>query len=216
MRKAPQSDRVFIPGPAGKLEGLIERPSSDDPAGAAVVCHPHPQHGGTLQNKVTHTLARAFLLRRFAVLRFNFRGVGKSEGTFDEGVGELDDAIAATRWIRERYAKLPLWMAGFSFGAAIAIKAGARVSADGLISVAPAVRRVADAPAPQPGSPWLVIQGEDDEVVDTEDTIAWLNHLDPGPELQLFPETGHFFHGKLVPLREAVESFLSRHERGGG
>lgn len=210
MRKAPKTEEVLIDGPSGLLEGLFERPARSEPEGAAVVCHPHPVHGGTLQNKVTHTLARAFLQCGFATLRFNFRGVGKSEGEFDEGAGELDDAIAAARWTRERYRDSPFWIAGFSFGAAIAVKAAGRVSADGLVSVAPAITRVAGNKGSQPTCPWLVIQGEDDELVDPEETIAWINGLDPGPELLMFPETGHFFHGKLVPLREAVEAFVSR------
>lgn len=211
MRKAPKTEEVLMDGPAGRLEGLFERPASGEPTGAAVVCHPHPVHGGTLQNKVTHTLARAFLQCGFATLRFNFRGVGESEGEFDEGGGELDDALAAIRWTRDRHPQPPFWVAGFSFGAAIAVKAASRVSADGLVSVAPAIRRVAGHSDPQPTCAWLVIQGESDELVDPEETIAWINGLEPGPELLMFPETGHFFHGKLVPLREAVEDFVSRH-----
>lgn len=214
MRKAPESEEVLIEGPAGRLEGLLERPGSGAPAGVAVVCHPHPVHGGTLQNKVTHTLARAFLARRFAALRFNFRGVGNSEGAFDEGMGELADAIAAAKWLRGRYAEGPLWVAGFSFGAAIAVKAAVTLAADGLVSVAPAISRVAGDPAGQPACPWLVIQGDVDELVDTDETIAWINGLEPGPELRIFPDTGHFFHGKLVPLREAVEMFVSGHTGG--
>jgi alpha/beta superfamily hydrolase len=210
MRKAPRTEEVLIDGPAGRLEGLYERPAAGEPTGAAVVCHPHPVHGGTLQNKVTHTLARAFLACGFATLRFNFRGVGKSEGAFDEGAGELADTVAATRWIADRQRGVPLWIAGFSFGAAIAIKAAGRNSADGLVSVAPAVTRVSGDSAPQPTCPWLVIQGEDDELVDPEETVAWINGLEPGPELLMFPETGHFFHGKLVPLREAVVDFVGR------
>jgi len=211
MLKAPKTEEVLIDGPAGRLEGLYERPASGEATGVAVVCHPHPVHGGTMQNKVTHTLARAFLACGFATLRFNFRGVGESEGEFDEGAGELDDAGAATRWIRDRHREPPLWISGFSFGAAIAIKAATTFSAAGLVSVAPAITRVAGGSAAQPTCPWLVIQGEDDELVDAEETIAWINGLEPGPELLMFPETGHYFHGRLVRLREAVEEFVSRH-----
>lgn len=211
MARAPESEALFIDGPAGRLEALFERRPDADPAGVAVVCHPHPVHGGTMQNKVTHTLARAFLGQGFAALRFNFRGVDGSEGEFDEGAGELDDAIAATCWARDRQPDVPLWIAGFSFGAAIAVKAAAEVSVDGLVSVAPAISRVAGNDVAQPTCPWLVIQGEVDELVDTEETIAWINGLEPGPELEIFAGTGHFFHGKLVRLRETVESFISDH-----
>jgi hypothetical protein len=211
MRKAPKTEEVLIDGPAGRLEGLFERPAYGATTGVALVCHPHPVQGGTLQNKVTHTLARAFQTCGFATLRFNFRGVGESEGEFDEGAGELEDAVAATGWIRDRRREPALWLAGFSFGAAIAVKAASRVSADGLVSVAPAITRVAGDAGLQPTCPWLVVQGEDDELVDPEETIAWVNGLEPGPELLLFPGTGHFFHGKLVPLREAVVDFVSRY-----
>jgi alpha/beta superfamily hydrolase len=211
MRKPPKTEEALIDGPVGRLEALLERPDSVETTGVAVVCHPHPVHGGTLRNKVTHTLARGFLACGFATLRFNFRGVGRSEGAFDEGVGELQDAVAASRWIRDRHPDPPLWLAGFSFGATIAVKVAGGLPAAGLISVAPAITRVAGDSGPQPTCPWLVIQGEDDELVDPEETIAWINGLEPGPELSLFPETGHFFHGQLVQLREVVEDFVSRH-----
>lgn len=210
MRKAPQAENLLIAGPAGNVEALLEQPPSGEVRGAVVVCHPHPVQGGTMQNKVAHTLARAFLACDFAALRFNFRGVGQSEGQFDQGEGELQDTVAMARWLAGRYPSAPQWVAGFSFGAAVAIRAAAAIDADGLISVAPAISRVTGASGPQPGCPWLVIQGADDELVDPDDTIAWLNSLDPGPELEIMRETGHFFHGKLVPLRETVENFVSQ------
>lgn len=211
MSKLPQSENLFIDGPAGKLEALLESPAAGDVRGSAVVCHPHPEHGGTLQNKVVHTLARSFVAQEFAVLRFNFRGVGESDGAFDEGEGEVQDALAAVRVMRERYEGLPLWLAGFSFGAAIAVRAAGEAGADGLVSVAPAVSRVAGGPGPQPGCPWLIVQGDQDDLVPADDTVEWVNSLDPGPELQILSETGHFFHGKLVRLRSAVEAFIDGH-----
>lgn len=211
MRKPPQSERLYLDGPAGTLETLVEWPAGADAAGAAVVCHPHPMHGGTMQNKVAHTLARAFLGRGYAAARFNFRGVGESDGSFDEGRGEILDALAVIDSVRERYPGLPLWLAGFSFGAAIAIRAAAEQSASGLVSVAPAITRVKGSAAAQPDCPWLIIQGDRDELVDVEETVEWVNTLSPGPELQVFADTEHFFHGKLLQLRDAVESFVDRH-----
>lgn len=208
MSKPPQSESIVIDGPAGRLEALLESPQDGDPLGVAVICHPHPQHEGTLQNKVVYTLARAFVAQGFLALRFNFRGVGSSEGQFDEGRGELQDALAAVREARERVAGVPLWVAGFSFGAAIAVRAAAGSHANGLVCVAPAVSRVKENSGKQPDCPWLVIQGDQDELVDAGDTIEWVNALDPGPELQIFEATGHFFHGKLVRLRKAVELFV--------
>jgi hypothetical protein len=216
MSKIPHSERVFVAGPAGRLEALFEAPADAPAIGAAVICHPHPQYGGTLQNKVAHTLARAFVARNFLALRFNFRGVGGSEGKFDDGPGELQDALAAGRAARERCPDGPLWFAGFSFGAAIAIQAAAESDADGLVSVAPAVSRVKGYSSRQPACPWLVIQGEEDELVNVDDTIAWVNDLDPGPELQIFASTEHFFHGQLVRLRKTVESFITEHAQPPG
>lgn len=117
MRKRPQKHEFLIDGSAGDLEALLESPPVADLAGCVVVCHPHPVHGGSLQNKVTHTLARGFLSKDFAALRFNFRGVGKSAGAFDNGDGELDDVFAAVDCLRTGFPGIPLWIAGFSFGA---------------------------------------------------------------------------------------------------
>jgi len=213
MRQRPQQDRPRIDGPAGLLEALLERPTEVTVAGCAVVCHPHPLHGGTLENKVTHMLARSFVAKGISALRFNFRGVGASEGTFDAGNGELADVLAAVAWLREAQPGLPLWLGGFSFGAAMAIRAAVECDPAGLISVAPAVSRFAGNLAVQPQCPWLILQGDQDELVDIEDTIAWVNTLDPGPELEIFPDTEHFFHGKLIPLRDSVESFIQENTK---
>lgn len=210
MPKPPQAEKLFIDGPAGRLEAILEYPAEGDVLGSVVVCHPHPQHGGTMHNKVAHTLARAFLRLGFGALRFNFRGTENSEGTYDNGDGELTDALAAMAWMRERSPALPLWLAGFSFGAAIAVKAAAVSKIDGLISVAPAITRFASGLESQPDCPWLVVQGDRDELVDVEDTVAWVNSLEPGPELLIVPEGEHFFHGRLVELREAVGGFVEK------
>lgn len=210
MRKHPKKHQFLINGPAGDLEALLEIATDGDLAGCAVVCHPHPVHGGTMQNKVAHTLARGFLGLGFAALRFNFRGVGQSDGAFDDGKGELEDALAAVSWARKEYPDVPLWIAGFSFGAAMAIRAAVATEPDGLISIAPAVARFAGNPDPQPGCPWLIVQGDQDELVAIDETVSWVNKLEPGPELEVFTHTDHFFHGKLTALRDAVEEFVGR------
>jgi len=206
----PQSEQVSIPGPVGVLEAVLETPADGAVLGAVVVCHPHPQHGGTMHNKVAHTLARAFVRMGFAALRFNFRGTEGSAGRFDEGIGELDDALAAVAWLRARFAAVPHWLAGFSFGAAIAIRAAISVRPDGLITVAPAVARFAAGLEKQPDCPWLIVQGDQDELVDIEATIAWVNDLLPGPELAVMPGAEHFFHGRLLELRELVTDFVQK------
>ena len=120
-------EELELGGPAGKLEALLEFREDSDLSGTVVVCHPHPAHGGTMHNKVVHTLARAFVRLGFSSLRFNFRGTGKSEGEYDESRGELQDALAAIGWMRQRAPELPLWIGGFSFGAAIAIRAAIEI-----------------------------------------------------------------------------------------
>ena len=208
MTKIPASESLMIDGPAGALEALVEYPRDAAPTGVAVVCHPHPLHGGTMTNKVAHTLARSFVGTGHAALRFNFRGAGKSGGAFDDGIGEVADVEAAVGWMRTSHPNLPLWLAGFSFGAAMAVHAALRVDPSGLISVAPAVSRFIGRMESQPRCPWLIVQGDQDELVDIEETIAWINELEPGPELEVFEGTEHFFHGKLVMLRNAVEDFI--------
>jgi len=208
MPGPPESEDVAIDGPAGRLEALYECPQEAAPRASVVVCHPHPQYGGTLRNKVVHTLARAFVRQDCAALRFNFRGVGKSEGAWDEGQGEQADAEAAVEWLRRRLPGIPLWLAGFSFGAAIAIRVAASAEPAGLVTVAPAVRRFAAGLESQPDCPWLVVQGDADELVDVAETIDWVNGLAPGPELVVMPGVDHFFHGRLVELRATVSAFL--------
>jgi len=206
--KPPRSQKTSVSGPVGTLEAIVETPVAGEPLGVVVVCHPHPQHGGTMHNKVAHTLARGFVRLGFAALRFNFRGTQGSDGEYDEGIGELDDALAALRWMRAEFADGPVWLAGFSFGAAIALRAAIEEPVDGLVTVAPAVSRFASGLASQPQCPWLIVQGDQDELVDIDETVEWVNRLGPGPELAVFPETSHFFHGKLVLLRQAVENFV--------
>lgn len=209
MQKPAKQEQFSIEGPAGSLECLLEAPADTVTRGAAVVCHPHPVHGGTLQNKVAHTLARGFLNSGFHALRFNFRGVGKSEGSFDDGEGEVGDVLAAVDWLRRSSPGVPLWLSGFSFGAAMAVKAAIRQPPAGLISVAPAVARFADNLDAQPQCPWLIVQGDEDELVDIDATLEWVNSLQPGPEVAVIAGAEHFFHGKLVQLRDTVEAFVA-------
>ena len=209
MNKVAQTEKLSFRGPAGQLEAIIDSPGGTAAVGVAVVCHPHPQHGGTMHNKVAHTLARSFVRSGLATLRFNFRGTEGSEGQYDEGVGELDDALAAMEWLRERIPDGPLWLGGFSFGAAIAVRAAVETEVSGLISVAPAVYRFAGDLEDQPRCPWLVVQGDEDELVDVAETIDWINSLEPGPELIVLSGAEHFFHGRLNDLREAAMEFVA-------
>lgn len=213
MTKAPKKEDLVVDGPAGPLEALLES-KGDAPTGAAVVCHPHPLHGGTMHNKVAHTLARAFVNAGMVALRFNFRGVGESAGSFAEGAGEADDVLAAVSYLRSRFPDLALWLGGFSFGAAMASRVASAAGVQGLVAVAPASSRL-DEEFVQPDCPWLIVHPEDDELVPIDETVAWVDALRPGPELVVFPETSHFFHGKLVELRETVVDFVVRSSSAG-
>ncbi len=211
MPKPSSTENLFLDGPAGRLEAILEVPADAAVAGAVMVLHPHPQHAGTMRNKVVHTLARSFALMGFAALRFNFRGTENSAGEYDEGGGELQDALAVAAWMRAQYPHKPFWLAGFSFGAAISIRAAVAMPPDGLISVAPAISRFRETLERQPELPWLIVQGDRDELVDVDETIAWVNGLEPGPELLVMSGAEHFFHGRLIDLRAAVTGFVERH-----
>ena len=203
------TDAISIEGPAGRLQALAELPSADSGQALAVVCHPHPLYQGTMDNKVVHTLVRACTRAGTPAVRFNFRGVGDSEGVHDNGVGEIDDALAVVDWAQARWPDRELWLLGFSFGGVIAAQAALRKGATVLVTVAPAVTRLAlDAQASSLPR-WLIVQGEDDDVVPASAVIDWLNDAPPGPQLVTLPQAGHFFHGQLNALREIVQKFLA-------
>jgi len=201
---------VAIAGPAGALEARVEEPVPGVvPAAVGVVCHPHPLYGGTLQNKVVHTLARAMQELGVPTVRFNFRGVGGSAGGYDNGAGELDDALAVCAWARQRWSCDALWLAGFSFGSAVALQAAQSVVPRALVTVAPPVGRIIVAPVPRPACPWLVVQGDRDELVDVTQVRNWVGDYAPPPLLVVLDGAEHFFHGRLGELRAAVMEFLS-------
>jgi len=207
-----------IEGPAGLLEVVVEEPTHA-PVGLVVVAHPHPLMGGTMDNKVVHTLVRAFVLEGWRAVRFNFRGVGHSEGAWDEGRGESDDmqAVIAHHLADPAVQGRPLALAGFSFGGFVAARTHARLAeaanADpqavrpaGLVLVSPATSRF-DVPAVPAHT--LVVEGEQDDVVPLTSILDWARPQ--GLPVTVVPGTGHFFHGQLPRLRELVR----RHLRAG-
>jgi len=209
MAKAPAKESISIAGPAGQLEVLLERPEGFDGRRVAVVCHPHPQHQGTMLNKVVHTLARAMTDIGVAAVRFNFRGVGASEGEYGGGTGELADLEYVAAFARQRWPEAELWLAGFSFGAVISARAAEQLSPARLISIAPAVNILGRNLRSTPAMPWLIIQGSADDVVAADDVMEWVADLEPRPELIILPGVGHFFHGHLVDLRELLVARLA-------
>ena len=198
--------RQTIAGPAGAIECAIDAPAGEA-IGTAVICHPHPLHGGTMDNKVAQTLARAFIQLGYRAVRFNFRGVGASQGAHDEGPGEVDDALAVIAFHRQPHQ--PLMLAGFSFGAYVASQAAARLGDDmkaqRLVLVGPSTQKqqVPNVPADT-----VVIHGEADDVVPLAATLDWARPQ--ALPIIVFPGVGHFFHGQLGLLKNVVMQQLQR------
>jgi alpha/beta superfamily hydrolase len=208
--KQPIAERISIAGPAGQLEALIETPPDFDATRVGVVCHPHPLHGGTMTNKVAYTLARTINDLRAPAVRFNFRGVGASEGRYADGLGEIDDALAIIEWARKRWPGSQLWLAGFSFGGAVALRAAEIADAKRLVTVAPAVVGLDSSGIDLPKCPWLVVQGDQDELVNIDEVRRWIAQLKSPPDLAVLPAAEHFFHGRLTELRDVVRTWLQR------
>lgn len=202
---ARRIESVMIAGPVGRLEALLEEPEDGDPVEAALVCHPHPRHGGTMHNKVVHRMARGLRAAGRAVLRFNYRGVNLSEGRYDHGNGEVEDARAALSWLLGRYARLPYSLAGFSFGSRIVLKLGCdlghaeRIIAAGFPTVYPDRECLGHCAAPR-----VFIQSTHDEYgprAELEAVVAGL----PEPKRLVWVEArDHFFAGGLDRFEEEV------------
>jgi hypothetical protein len=205
---------LFLQGPAGRLEAILKEPASEVTR-AAIVCHPHPLFGGTMHNKVVFRIARAFQDAGFAVLRFNFRGAGKSEGVHDNGRGEQDDLQAALRFIETKYPKSALWLAGFSFGATVMLRAacedeglramvaaGTPVSRQDLANVSPC------------NKPKLFVQGALDEFGSPEDLRRFVATLEGTNHLKIVEGADHFFEGHLPEVFQAATDFIRLVEEG--
>ncbi len=202
----PVPQPVSINGPSGVLQAIVDEPIGTVVPAIAVVCHPHPLQGGTMTNKVVHTLARACNEVGAPTVRFNYRGVGGSEGAYGDGIGETDDALAVIEWVHARWPAAPLWLAGFSFGGGVALRASVRTSTARLITVAPAAARAADQTIPD--CPWLLVQGDADDVIPAAMVLDWASSLRVTPDIRVLAGAGHFFHGRLVELREVVRDWL--------
>ncbi len=207
---AGASAELMIPGPAGRLEALLATPKGAL-TGVCVICHPHPLFGGTMTNKVVWALSNAALKCGLRTLRFNFRGVGRSEGLFDDTIGETADALAVADALRATAPTLPLVMAGFSFGGHVALKAASRTDTAALVTIAPPMGRYLKTTEPpaHPGVPWLAVHSADDDVVSYAETRAAFATYTPPPQFVHFDGAGHFFHGRLGELETAVRAFLT-------
>ncbi|MBB6243591.1 alpha/beta fold hydrolase [Rhodanobacter sp. MP1X3] len=201
-----QAASFMLDGPTGKLETITDvAESACARRGVAVICHPNPVQGGTMHNKVVTMAERALRESGLDTVRFNFRGTGNSPGEYDNGKGEGDDLAAVVAWVRRMRPDDALWLAGFSFGSYVTISRAAQLHADALISIAPPVGRWAFGELAVPTCPWLVVQGEADEVVEPQAVFDWIDALEKKPELVRMPDTSHFFHRRLMDLRGAIK-----------
>jgi uncharacterized protein len=202
-----------IPGPAGLLELAISAPHNQSPTNSpralALICHPHPLHGGTMHNKVVTTLERSFRELDCLCVRFNFRGVGQSGGVYANGIGESEDLAAVLAFVQAELGEdsqgLPLWLAGFSFGSFVSARMANALRAQRLLSIAPPVQSWDFMAIDPPTMAWTIIQGDADEVVEAQAVYDFAKQFQPPPQLIKMSAT-HFFHGVLTELRAHVNA----------
>ena len=214
-----QETRLFIPGPAGQLQAIATpgrksgdkppKPAANDAQQVAIVCHPHSLMGGTMNNKVVHTIAQTHRDQGHHVVRFNFRGVEQSEGEYAGGIGESDDLLAVMEWVKSCFPAAKIWLAGFSFGAFVAARTLSMALAKGyqvqhLLLVAPAVENYPFTDLTEFAVPMTVIYGDQDEVVDCSEIVAWFDSVATEKQVACLAGAGHFFHGRLTELKSTV------------
>ncbi len=202
---------LTLNGTDGTLEGIFQSSKNPNPNYLAILGHPHSLYGGTMQNKVVTTLARAFQDLDISSVRFNFRGVGKSQGVYDAGIGESEDMLAIINHYQNENPNVRFFIAGFSFGSYVAYRAAAQTKKEdilGLISVAPAVQHYDFTEFKNLTFPWTIIQGEEDDTALPEAVYEWHDQLEPKPQLIKMPETGHFFHSRLGELKEHLTTVI--------
>ena len=206
-----QEVALLLDGPSGSLEARYQ--NNPQASGLALLCHPNPAQGGSMLNKVVSTLQRSARDAGFCTLRFNYRGVGASAGSHCLGPGEVDDAEAALAWLSAQHPDLPVTLLGFSFGGYVAASLATRLADRGeglqhLLMVAPAVNRLLAKVVFLPQMRLTLIQPEQDEVISADQVYAWSAELERDHELLRVAECGHFFHGKLLELKELVQPRL--------
>lgn len=213
------AEATVVPGPEGPIEVCWEAPegaSTFPQPLVAVIAHPHPQYGGTMDNKVVTTLARLYRRLGAVAVRFNFRGVGASAGVHDEGCGEVDDLLAVARWAQERWPSSELLLAGYSFGSAIAAAASERSAARHLVLVAPPVDRYPYATRGDFACSTTIVLGGADDLVDADAVTAWAAPRAAVGQVILLPAASHFFHGELVALERELAPAISAALQGAG
>ena len=207
-----QEQPIIIPGPAGNIEAMLHIPHDTATyKQVGIICHPHPLQGGTMSNKVVTTMQRTFRELGLPTVRFNFRGVGQSAGEYDHGKGETEDLFAVIAWAKQQFPTKTILLAGFSFGSYVAFRAAHSIeNLEGLISIAPPVTYVDFNEIPLPTSTWIIVQGDEDEVIDPTAVFTWIDGLTIQPTVLHFENAGHFFHGRLVELRERLAAAIQQ------
>ena len=196
---------TIINGVAGDIETVVTRPEKlTDTTPIVIISHPHPLYGGSMTNKVVHILAKSFSELNAITVRFNFRGVGKSAGKYDDGLGEAEDLQLLADELKQWRPQAPIWLAGFSFGAYVTTRAQAVINPEKLLLVAPPVSMYLFDELAEIKIPWVVIQGGQDEVIDAAAVKRWVSQRPNEPELIWMEDAGHFFHGKLNEIKESL------------
>ncbi len=202
---------IFFEGPAGRIEGIIKE--SDGPVShCAIVCHPHPLYGGTMHNKVVFRIARSFQDAGFSVLRFNFRGTDLSDGKYDDGIGEQDDLRAAVKFMMDKHPDAALWIAGFSFGAAVMLRAlECNEPLQAIVGAGVPFSKYDFTRITHCKKAKLFVQGQRDEFGSPDELKGWVDTLDEPKELRIITGADHFFDGHLTELQQCISDFVARH-----
>ena len=202
-----ERSEILLLGAAGAIECAVDCPDPDEERPATIIiCHPHPLHGGTMHNKVVTIAERAMRELGLRTVRFNFRGVGLSEGEHDDGYGETDDLFTVAEWVRRTRPDDSLWLGGFSFGSWVSTRAALNLRLGQLISIAPPVDRFDFACMGRPDCPWLVVTGDEDELVNIDAVRQWAATLEPPVDLTVMEGADHFFHRRIMDLRGLLKN----------
>lgn len=204
-----QQAHFVIPGAAGRIEVITDAPKAAAINTTAIICHPHPLMSGTMHNKVVSTVARGAKESGLHTVRFNFRGVGESDGEHTQGIGETDDLVTLVNWVQRQRPHDKICLVGFSFGAYVAFRAANLLPLALLVCIAPPVHYPEFSVLATPTCPWYVIQGDEDEVVNPEQVVLWAQQHTPAPTIIQMQKAGHFFHGQLIPLKQELLQIFS-------
>ena len=208
-----KQQRFLIDGPSGGLEVLTSSPSAVAKPSyentVCIICHPHPEQGGTMDNKVVYTLAKVMDDLGIKSVRFNYRGVGQSVGQYDHGNGEQKDLLAVVEWVTTVLPRADIWLGGFSFGGFVSLKASGQINPKQIISIAPAAGQPYFKNISEILCPWIYVQGDKDDVVLPHNAYDWIDTLKHKPHLIRMADAGHFFHNKLIDLKKILLNYFS-------